>query len=148
MAHENESALTQYRTSQIQTASVDRLVLLLYEGALKASQDCRKAIGENNLEDMGTYGRQLQDIMIGLTDMLNLELAEARTLRDLYLFCWKQAVSAQTQHAPTPLNEIEPVLQNLMDGLRSFLKQQTTLGTPPALPRVESPGATSIHLVG
>lgn len=148
MAYENESALTQYRTSQIQTASVDRLVLLLYEGALKASQDCRKAIAGKNLEDMGTYGRQLQDIMIGLTDMLNLEIPEARTLRDLYLYCWKQAVSAQTQHALTPLNEIEPVLQNLIDGLRSFLKQQTISSAPPTLPSVESPGATSIHLVG
>jgi len=123
---ENEDALAQYRTNQILTASADRLILLLYEGALKAAKDCQIAIQSNNWAHMTATGRQLQDILIGLADALNLEASEATTLRDLYLYCWGRAVAAQIEKNPDTLDSVVSVLGNLSDGLRKFLSATPT----------------------
>ena len=117
---ENDAIATQYRTNQIQTASPDRLVLMLYEGALKAAKDCRDAIESHDWTTMTRTGRQVQDIMIGLVDTLNGSEGTA-TLRDLYLYCWKNTVSAQTQRDSRLIEGVVTVLQNLADGLQKFL---------------------------
>jgi len=146
---EDEVALFQYRTNQIQTASTDRLVLLLYEGGLKAAQDCQQAIQTNDWTTMGEHGRHLQEIMIGLTDILQVATDEAQTLRDLYLYCWKQAVSAQVRRESTELDGCIAVLQNLIDGLRRFLSTEPPNASVPE-PAPETRGASqpSVNLAG
>lgn len=118
-----ESALLAYRENQVRTASPDRLVLLLFEAALKAAKAARGHLTEENRGDAAREARLVQDIMVGLVDTLNSEHPEAGTMRDLYLYCWRETVAAQTQTAPNKLDSVIRVLDNLAVGLRRFIEQ-------------------------
>jgi flagellar protein FliS len=143
---ENEAVFTQYRHHQILTASPDRLVLMLYEGALKATRDCQTALLAKDLTAATTAGRKLQEIMIGLTDILNPDMPESQTLRDLYLYAWRQAVAAQVQADPTALDGVVVVLQNLSAGLKTYLRHESSTSKTPAEP--QPVGAGSINFAG
>lgn len=148
---QNEAVLAQYRSSQIQTASVDRLVLMLYEGALKAARDCQTAMSAGDLALTSQSGRQVQDILVGLVDILNRDHQDAGTLRDLYLYCWRQAVSCQRLKDPKELDGAIVVLQNLADGLRQFLSIAANPPSPTADTAgsvASTPGSSSINLAG
>ena len=144
---ESQAALLQYRTNQIQTASADRLVLLLYEAALKAAQECQAAILADNVEELTKQGRLVQDIMIGLTDTLNLEHEGASTMRDLYLYCWRQAFSGQVERQADHLDGVVSTLQNLTAGLRTFLSSASSKRSDAVQANPSTP-SPSINLAG
>lgn len=135
----SESALSAYRENQVNTASPDRLVLLLFEAALKAARMARTQLGDGNRADATREGRLVQDIMVGLVDTLNGDHPAAGTMRDLYLYCWRETIAAQAEADPTKLDGVIGVLENLAGGLRRFIADQASAAPV---------GAASVNLAG
>lgn len=121
-----ENPYDRYKTDVINTATPDQLVLMLFEAALRAAQECQDAIGREDWIQTVEHGRQVQDIMAYLADTVNLEHPHGEQVKQLYLYCWRNAVAAQIQHDRKVLEPVKTVLNNLISGLRSFLSHSQT----------------------
>ncbi len=102
-----------YLKSAIETASPERLVLALYDGAVTATARAWEALGDGR--DLEGAHRELvraQSIVLELRMALDLERGGtvAANLASLYAFCLERLIEANVAKDPEPL---EPVLQVL-----------------------------------
>lgn len=116
---DTEHGLNQYLLDSINTATPEKLALMLYEAALKNVRECRL----NRREDPGEALAQSQlsrDILSALADDVNMQHAHGTVMRNLYLFCWRQILQATSENRPDDLLAVEEVLGNLISGLESY----------------------------
>ena len=91
-----------YQTTNIKTASQGKLIVLLYEGAIKnlsAAQKCFTAEGKvepKNIEKFGNYIMKAQDIISELQVSLNMEKGGqiATNLMSLYVYFNQELMNA------------------------------------------------------
>lgn len=107
-----------YLKSAIETASPERLVLALYDGAVTATTRASVALAEGR--DIEGAHRELvraQAIVLELRMALDLERggAIAANLASLYAFCLERLIQANVAKDPGPLEAVLQVLQELRE---------------------------------
>ena len=119
-----------YRANEILTASPGQLVLLLYDGALKALALARVAFRqpEDDPRRIAAINEQLlkaQAIINELQDGLNLEGGGemARTLRRLYDYHNRRLFEANLRKREEPVIEVERLVRELRDAWGKMLEQ-------------------------
>lgn len=133
-----ENIYDRYKTDVINTASPDQLVLMLFEAALRSTQECQDALAREDWIAAIDHGRLVQDIMANLAETVIVDHPEGERIKGLYLFCWRAAIAAQIDHNSSGLDAVKDVLNDLISGLRGFLAQKkravatdTSAGTKP-----------------
>ncbi len=132
--------LNQYLLDSINTATPEKLALMLYEGALKNVRECRL----HRPNDPGEALAQSQlsrDILSALADDVNMQHPHGVLMRNLYLFCWRQVLQATTENRPDDLMAVEEVLGNLISGLERYGTSTSVNSDGAAIP-------TSINFAG
>lgn len=120
-----------YRTNAILTASPGQLVLMLYDGALKALALARDAF-TNPPEDpkriaaINTQLLKAQAILNELQNGLNMEAGGefARTLHRLYDYHNRRLLEANMRKQVEPVIEVERLVRELRDAWAQMLSQQ------------------------
>lgn len=120
-----------YRANSILTASPGQLVLMLYDGALKALAIARDAF-ENapddprRIEIINTQLLKAQAIIVELQNGLNEEAGGefARTLRRLYDYHHHRLLEANIRKQVGPVIEVERLVRELRDAWAQMLAQQ------------------------
>ena len=104
-----------YLETQVMTASRERLLLMLYDGALRFSEQARQAIASKDLERSHQSLIQAQRIVIELWGALSPQAdAElAKNLGNLYGFVYLRLVHANVQKDPVALEEAVRILTTL-----------------------------------
>lgn len=106
----------QYQKTQIETADQVKLLLMLYDGALRFLGRARKALLEKDLEGSNTYLVKVQDIVAELMASLDLEVGEvAVSLFRLYEYMHYLLVQANIKKDAEPLGQVESMLTELRD---------------------------------
>lgn len=114
--HYMKQAAQQYRTTQVGTADPARLVLMMYDGAIRFARQGTAAIREGDIEAANTNLGRAQDIVTELTGALNLETGEiAVHLQQMYDYIGRRLVDANVKKAEAPLTEAIELLQQLRD---------------------------------
>ncbi|MBL9186272.1 MAG: flagellar export chaperone FliS [Opitutaceae bacterium] len=120
-----------YRANAVLTASPGQLVLMLYDGALKAL-----ALAREGLEAPGEDPRRIavisqqllkaQAILGELQSGLNLEAGGefARTMHRLYDFHLSRLFDANMRKQVAPVIEVERLVRELRDAWAQMLAQQ------------------------
>jgi len=111
----------QYRQVQVGTANQAKLILLVYEGAIRFSQQAKEKIEAGDLESKGFYINKAYSAISELRKSLNFEAGKeiAASLERLYLFMGRQLIMANIKNEP---KLIELVI-NLLVQLRDAWKQ-------------------------
>lgn len=129
-----------YRSSTVLTASPGQLVLMMYDGALKALGQAREAFArpEDDIRRIEIINSQLikaQNIIGELQDTLNLEAGGefAATLRRLYDYYNRRLVEANLRKQAEPIIEVERLLGELRGAWAEMLRNQDASTTAPAL---------------
>lgn len=120
-----------YRTNAVLTASPGQLVLMLYDGALKALALAREAF-DTPAEDprrIAVINQQLlkaQAILTELQNGLNMEVGGefARTMHRLYDFHLGRLLEANLRKQVAPVVEVERLVRELRDAWAQMLTQQ------------------------
>ncbi len=119
-----------YRANAILTASPGQLVLMLYDGALKAIGLAREAF-ENTadpkrIETLNTQLLKAQAIIGELQNGLNLEVGGefARTMHRLYDYHNRRLLEANIRKQVEPVVEVERLVRELRDAWAQMLSQQ------------------------
>lgn len=117
-----------YQKTNISTASQGKLVVLLYEGAVKhltASLGLIEDDGKikaSNIEQFGIHIQKAQAIITELQVSLDMEKGGdvAKNLMSLYLYFNEQLMSATISHSKEPIEFVLSKMNELLDSWRQI----------------------------
>lgn len=119
-----------YRANAILTASPGQLVLMLYDGALRALGVARDAFSrpETDFERISVINRELQRAQMIINELqagLNLEAGGecAQTLHRLYEYHNRRLWEANLRKQEAPVAEVENLLRELREAWAQMLAQ-------------------------
>ena len=125
----NRNAHRQYSEVQIKTANKGKLIVLLYQGAIRFM---RKSLAQLEQKDMEGKGKSLikaQDIVLELLyaldqDMLAKGNELALNLQRLYLYCYRRLVRANMDMDQEPIKEVIELMGNLLEAWEKVVGSQ------------------------
>jgi len=105
-----------YKQTAVETASPEKLLVMLYAGSIKFLRQAQKAMGEERYEDAHNSLMRVGDIITELNMTLDLEAGGeiAANLRELYTFYSGEVVKANLKKDGTYL---QPVIE-FFEGFR------------------------------
>ncbi|MBT4761874.1 MAG: flagellar export chaperone FliS [Bdellovibrionaceae bacterium] len=107
-----------YKSANVESASREKLLLLLYEGAIKHIKKSMLAVEANNIAERGTNIGRAYDIIMELNNTLNHEVGGeiAKNLEQLYMFITEQLTQANIDGSKEPLENALKVTTTLYEG--------------------------------
>lgn len=120
-----------YQAQSVLTASPGRLVLMLYDGALRFMDHARDALEApegtpRRIENINTNLIKAQNILVELQSSLNHEIGgeHAANLDRLYDYYVRRLFEANIKKSVAPLIEVEKLVRQLRDGWAEMLSAQ------------------------
>lgn len=106
-----------YKRASIQTASRERLLLMLYDGLIRFVLQAKEAIAERNVQSANRFLQRAQDIVMELRTTLDRDAAPelCNSLQELYTYLYGKLVDANRLKDCAHLDEILPMIQELRD---------------------------------
>jgi len=110
-------ALNSYNQMNINIDRPEKLILMLYEGALRFANFAKKAIRENNVEHKVEYIIKVSNIFIELINSLDFEKGGeiAYYLSGLYTHQLKLLAKANLENDEKHLDDVIRVLKGLIE---------------------------------
>jgi len=106
-----------YRESAVLTASRERLVVMLYDGACRFLEQGALAMREGDIGATHVKLRRGEAIISHLQHTLDMEQGEvASNLLTIYLFCRRHLNRARIERDPLKVDEVVGLLRQLRDG--------------------------------
>lgn len=116
------NGIAAYKTNTITTQSRSRLIVMLYEGAIKFLRLAIKKLEEKDYAAKGYYINKAQDIINELNAVLNVEAGGelAANLRKLYMFMVRHLGEANSKKDPNMIKEVISLLEELLEGWKAI----------------------------
>lgn len=107
-----------YKATSIQSASREKLLLLMYEGAIKFTKRAIKAFEEKKIAERCENIGRAYDIVMELNNTLDHKVGGevAIQLEQLYMFITDQYLKANMTADVAPLHHALKILETLQDG--------------------------------
>jgi len=111
-----------YKDTAVATQSKGRLIIMLYDGAVKFLKLAIKELEAGNLEAKGKYIDRAQDIINELNAVLDTNAGGeiAANLRRLYLFMNNRLTQANSERDPQIIREVITLLDELNQGWKAI----------------------------
>lgn len=109
-----------YQETTVTTQNKGRLVVLLYEGAIRFLRQAQTAIQNGDFTQKAASLARARDIIFELNQSLNLEQGGslAQNLRGLYNFLWRYIGQAGIQNNTEMLDKSIHILEDLASAWR------------------------------
>lgn len=122
-----------YRKTQIDTASPENLILMLYDGALRFITQADEAFEAKNNECINNMLLKTQAIFTELLVCLDKNRGGeiAVNLERLYIFFLEKLAQANVQKNPLPMREIKPLIEDLRNTWAEVIKSKVRNAPPP-----------------
>ncbi|KUO52785.1 MAG: hypothetical protein APF76_02295 [Desulfitibacter sp. BRH_c19] len=108
--------LNAYKKNQVNTVSKEKLVLMLYDGAIKYLNKSLEVIDNNNPSEAHNHLISSQDIIIGLMSGINFEVGKlGEDLFNLYEYMHHRLVEANTTKDKDIVEEVLNMVKELRE---------------------------------
>jgi flagellar protein FliS len=109
------NGIAAYQDSAVTTQSKGRLIVLLYDGAIKFMKLAIRELEANNYEAKGQYINKAQDIINELNAVLDMNAGGeiATNLRKLYCFMNNRLSEANIKHDSKMIREVIELMEEL-----------------------------------
>lgn len=116
------NALETYQQTAVTTQSKGRLVVMLYDGAVKFLKLAIREMEAGNYAAKGQYINRAQDIISELNAVLDMESGGevSKNLRSLYLFMKRHLMQANAKRDPKMIQEVISLLDELNQGWKTI----------------------------
>lgn len=106
-----------YQRNKYETASPHRLIVLLYEGAIRFANEANKCIAEENIEKKHIYISKFQDVVYELMASLNLKEGKeiAQNLHALYTYIIDLSIKSNASMDASYLKDAISILSELKE---------------------------------
>ena len=118
--------IKQYQTSNITTATPEKLMILLFDGALQFLQKAKTAIAENNLKERSENIEGARKIIRELMRTIDLENGNdvAKKLFRLYNKMAMNLIKANVQRSSDKIDEVIVDITNIRWGFQKAIEIQ------------------------
>ena len=120
----------QYRKNQISTSSQGRLILMMYEGAIKFTSLAVDSMAKGDVANQGKYIQKAHDIVNELSLALDFKKGGdvAPRLESLYQFALSQLTLANIKSEKKPLQAVLNILTPLLEAWTQLYDASTNTG--------------------
>lgn len=120
-----KNGVNKYKQTSIQSASREKILLMLYEGAIKFTKRAIIAAENKNVPERVTYICKTYDIILELQNTLDHKVGGqlAFELDRLYTFCIDQLSKANLEGSAEPLKAVLRILETLYDGWKQAVEK-------------------------
>lgn len=120
-----KNAYQKYKTTAVTSASREKILLMLYEGAIKFVKRAIKASEEKNIAERGINIGRACDIVMELNNTLDHKIGGeiSKNLEQLYNFITDQLTSANISGDTKYLHDALKVLETLNEGWIQAVEQ-------------------------
>ncbi|NLK52003.1 MAG: flagellar export chaperone FliS [Syntrophomonadaceae bacterium] len=132
------NAYSQYRQTAVQTSSPEKLLLMLYDGAIKFLNLAISAIEENDTEKRHNNLVRVQAIMEELMGTLNMDYEISKHLDALYEYFNRRLLEANIKNDKEIIQEVLGMVGELRDTW--FEASKAPKPTPVAVGKVNVSG--------
>lgn len=107
-----------YKTTAVQSASREKILLMLYEGAIKFTKLAILACDQKKIADRGMNIGRAYDIIMELNNTLDHKVGGdiSKNLESLYIFMLDQYTKSNISGNPEPLKSNLKMLETLYQG--------------------------------
>lgn len=120
-----KAAYQKYKTTSVQSASKEKILLMLYEAAIRFTKVAIVAAEEKKIADRGMNIGRAYDIVLELNNTLDHKVGGdvAKNLEQLYMFITDQYTQANITGDPKYLRDALKVLETLYEGWVKAVEQ-------------------------
>jgi flagellar protein FliS len=106
-----------YKTNQVTSASPKKLLIMLYDEAIKSIRLAEISAEKKNFENVNKYLNKAQDIISEFMVTLNFEAGGqiAKNLYSLYDYMYRRLVTANIAKDTAPMTEVREYLEELKE---------------------------------
>jgi flagellar protein FliS len=107
-----------YKKTSVESASREKLLLMMYEGAIRYVKKAILAIEKNDIAERGQNIGFAYDVIMELNNTLNHEIGGdvAKNLEQLYMFMTDELIKANIKSDKEKLSNVLRILETLYDG--------------------------------
>lgn len=123
-----------YKKTSVQSASREKLLLMMYEAAIKFTKRAMIACDEKDIAGRGKNIGKAYDIVMELANTLDHKVGGeiANNLEQLYMFMTERLTKANITGDKAPLEEVLQILNTLYEGWVQAIEQlKGSPSTPP-----------------
>lgn len=128
----NTQAYSQYKTSMIETASPAKLLLMLYDAAIRNLERAKKAIDDKDNEATHKHLVKSQDIILELMYSLNMDYDISKSLFSLYEYMHHQLIQANIKKNKELIDEVLTFMVELRNTWDEAIKKLAASSKPAA----------------
>lgn len=115
MFNQTSNAYAVYQENNVLTASKGKLLLMLYDGAIKFLRFSKVAIEENNIQNTNKYLIKAQDIITELRSTLDMSYEISKSLDSLYEYMNYRLMNANINKDKEAVDEVLGMLMELRE---------------------------------
>lgn len=121
-----------YQKTQVTTASREKVLLMLYEGAIKFCKIAQVRMKEKNIAEKGKYIGKCLAIVTELMNTLDHKAGGqlAADLENLYLFMTDKLIEANLHNRIEDLEAVERLLTTLYGSWKDVIENPRSDGVP------------------
>jgi flagellar secretion chaperone FliS len=136
-----------YKQTEIETASPGKLLLLLYDGAIKRLHLAKEELEQNRREECHLHLVRVQEILVELMLALDWDVEGelAARLHGLYDYMYRQLVRANVRKDQEIIDEVIQLLTTLREGWNDAFRHTVQNGEKPSS---QAPPSSKINLQG
>lgn len=123
---------SQYQKTQVTTASRERVLLMLYEGAIRFTKQAQAALKQKKIAEKGKYISKATAIVSELMATLDFKTGGqiAVDLENLYVFMIDKLIEGNIKNDPESLQVVEQLLMTLYDAWKDVIENPRPDGVP------------------
>ena len=142
------SKLNKYTTVDVETASQGKLIVMLFNGAIKRAEEAKRQLEKGKNEAVHNNLIRAQEIVAELRSSLDMRHGDvARNLDRLYEYFQHLLITANIRKTAAPIDECIGLMTGLRDTWQEAFRQVSEQQTGDA-PRINQHGAAVLNLQG
>ncbi len=120
----NQYGAKAYHKTSIETASKEKILLMLYEACIRHLKRCKLAMEQKNYAEKGLALGKAQDILNELSNSLNHELGGdlSKQLEGLYLHMFQETTKANIENDPKKVDHCIKLMETLYEGWKGAVE--------------------------
>ena len=122
----------QYQKTAVTTASREKILLMLYEGAIRFNRQAKAAMKEDRVADKGKFISKTTAILSELMATLDFKVSPqiALDLENLYIFMIDKCIEGNINNDIACLDCVEDILNTLYTGWKDVVENPRPDGVP------------------
>jgi len=121
----NQYGAKAYHKTAVETASKEKILLMLYESCIRNLKKCQAAMEAKNYAEKGIALGKAQDIINELTNALNFEIGGelSKQLEALYLHVFQETTKANMDNDPKKIAHCIKIMETLYSGWKEAVEK-------------------------